>query len=107
MNGLNSLLKFEHNSRIHLAAAILAISAGLLLKINLTEWSLLFIVMGIVFITELFNSAMEALADRIDPEMNELIRKAKDYSAAAVLISAVVAVITGCLIFIPRLLALF
>lgn len=106
MNGLLSLLKNEHNSRIHLLAAILAIITGTIVKLNHYEWSLLIIVIGIVFLTELLNSSLESLADLIDPEWNELIMKAKDYSAAAVLISAIIAIVVGGLIFIPKILNL-
>jgi diacylglycerol kinase len=103
MRGLLSLLENEHNSRIHLVAAIVAIGLGIIFKLNHYEWSLLIIVTGIVFLTELLNSSIESLADLIDPEWNELIMKAKDYGAAAVLISAIVAIVVGGLIFIPKL----
>jgi diacylglycerol kinase len=106
LNGLKLLLLNEHNSRIHLAAAIAAVCLGLIVKIDLYEWSLLILVISIVFVTELINSAIESLADHIDKEWNELIMKAKDYSAAAVFVSAIAAFIVGCLIFIPKLLAL-
>jgi len=105
-NGLCSLLKNEHNSRIHLLAAIIAIAMGIILKINNIEWSLLVIVIGVVFLSELLNSSLESLADVIEPEWNEQIRKAKDYTAAAVLISAIISVIVGGLIFIPKILNL-
>jgi diacylglycerol kinase (ATP) len=105
-NGLWSLLKNEHNSRIHFLAAIVAIAIGLILKINPYEWSLLIIVIGIVFLTELLNTALETLADIVDPEWNEQIRKAKDYAAAAVLVSAIISVVAGGLIFIPKILDL-
>jgi diacylglycerol kinase len=107
LNGLLSLLKNEHNSRIHLVAAVAAIIVGIIVKLNYYEWSLLIIVTGIVFLTELLNSSIESLADLIDPEWNELIMRAKDYGAAAVLISAIVAIVVGSLIFIPKILALF
>jgi diacylglycerol kinase len=103
MNGLWSLLKYEHNSRIHLACAITAIILGLMLKLNSSEWSLIIMLIGIVFITELLNSAVESLADYINPEWNELIKKAKDYSAAAVFVSAIISVIIGAIIFIPKI----
>jgi len=105
-NGLCSLLKNEHNSRIHLIAAIIAIAMGIVLKINYIEWSLLIIVTGVVFLSELLNSSLESLSDIINPEWNEQIRKAKDYAAAAVLISAIISVIVGGLIFIPKILDL-
>jgi len=106
LNGISLLLKNEHNSRIHLLAAIIAIIMGIIMKIDHYEWSLLIIVIGAVYLTELLNSSIESLADRIDPEWNELIMRAKDYSAAAVLISAIVAIIVGGLIFIPKFLGL-
>ena len=106
LKGLRSLLKYEHNSRIHLLAAIIAITLGIILKINSSEWSLLIIVIGLVFIAELFNSSLESLADHIDNEWNEKIMKAKDYGAAAVLISAIIAMVLGCIIFIPKFLML-
>jgi len=105
--GIGALLKNEHNSRIHLVAATLAIASGFLLNIDPSEWALIIIVIVLVFLSELLNSAIEKLADTIDPERNDKIMKAKDYAAAAVLISAIAAVIVGGIIFIPKILNLF
>lgn len=80
---------------------------GIILKLSFFEWSMLIIVIGIVFISELINTSIETLADLIDPEWNKMIMMAKDYSAAAVLISAIVALVVGCLIMIPKLIKLF
>jgi diacylglycerol kinase (ATP) len=102
-NGVLSLLKNEHNSRIHLVAAFAAIVLGIILKINSLEWCLIILVIGIVFLSELLNSAIEILADLINPEWSEGIKKVKDYSAAAVLISAIVSISVGGIIFIPKL----
>jgi diacylglycerol kinase (ATP) len=104
--GLLSLVKNEHNARIHLFATILAIVLGIVMKISVTEWALLTIVIGLVFISELFNTAIEKLADFIHPEWNDQIKKVKDYAAAAVFISAIIALVAGGLIFIPRILAM-
>jgi diacylglycerol kinase len=106
INGLLSLFKREHNSRIHLLATAVVIALGFLLKLDRYEWILILLAIGIVFLTELLNSSIESLADRIDPEQNEFIMRAKDYGAAAVLIAAIIAIAAGCLIFLPKLLAL-
>lgn len=106
INGLLSLFKREHNSRIHLLATAVVIALGFLLKLDRYEWVLILLAIGIVFLTELLNSSIESLADRIDPEQNEFIMRAKDYGAAAVLIAAIIAIAAGCLIFLPKLLAL-
>lgn len=105
-NGLVSLFKNEHNSWIHLLAAVIVLTAGIILKIDLSEWCMLIIVIGLVFLSELFNTSLEALGDAIDSEWNEKIKKAKDLAAGAVLISAIISVIVGGIIFIPRLITL-
>lgn len=105
-HGLWSLLKNEHNSRIHLLAAAIAVVIGIVLKINALEWCVLAIVIGLVFISELLNSSLESIADIVDPELNEKIKNAKDYSAAAVFISAIIAIIAGGIMFIPKIIAL-
>jgi diacylglycerol kinase len=102
-NGLRVMLIEEHNSRIHLVAALLAIVAGWYLELSLQEWIVLTLVIGAVFTAELFNSAIENLADYLAPEKHDTIRKVKDLAAAAVLVTALSAVVIGCLIFLPKI----
>jgi len=104
--GLASLIRNEHNSRIHLFATILVIAAGIILKINSYDWCIIIIVTGLVFACELINSAVESLGDQPGPGYSEFIKRAKDYSAAAVLVSAVIAVACGLIIFIPKVLSI-
>ena len=106
-SGLASLMRFEYNARIHLVAAIIAAIAGIVMRIDLTEWCFLVIVTGLVFLTELLNTSLEALGDAVDSEWNERIKKAKDYSAGAVLISALISIIIGLLIFLPKIISYF
>jgi diacylglycerol kinase (ATP) len=101
--GLKSLISHEHNSRIHLFAAVTAIIAGIILKISTLEWTVIIVVIGMVFMAELFNSSIEAMSDTVRPEFDEGIRKAKDYAAAAVLVAALISLIAGGIIFIPRI----
>ena len=103
-SGLKSLIKHEHNSRLHLLAAILAIAMGLILGISRAEWMILIIIIAMVFITEILNSALENLTDYVSPEYSSIIKRVKDYCAAAVLISAITSVIVGLLIFLPKLI---
>jgi diacylglycerol kinase len=103
-NGIINLIKSEHNARIQLIAMLFVVLLGILFKINISEWISIAIVVGLVFIAELFNTAIEKLSDIVSPEWNKKIGNIKDYSAAAVLISAIISLIVGCLIFIPRLL---
>lgn len=105
-DGIASMVKNEHNSRIHIIAAIVVILLGIISKISPGEWIALIIVMGLVFITELINSAIEDLADLIDRDENTVIKQIKDYAAASVLIASLIAIITGALIFIPDFIRL-
>ena len=103
-NGIKNLIKNEHNARIHLVALICVIGLGIIFKIELTEWVAITIVSGLVILTELLNTAIEKLADFIEPNRNEKIGIIKDYCAGAVLISAVISVVVGGLIFIPKII---
>lgn len=100
-NGVIVLFRYEHNARIHLSILIIVILAGILLDISGAEWLVILIVSGLVFISECFNSALEYLGDVVTGGQNENIRRAKDVAAAGVLISAIISVIAGLIIFIP------
>ena len=101
--GLRTLVTEEHNARLHVAAAIMAVTLGIVLKISATEWLFICFAIGIVFIAESLNTALENLADHVSPEENELVRKAKDLGALAVMTAAVMAVVTGGIVFLPKL----
>lgn len=104
--GLKTLFAEEHNARIHLLAALIAIVLGFVLKISRGEWIALIIVIGLVLICEAFNTALEVLCDYVQPEKHPKIKKVKDLAAAAVLISAFSALIAGIILFGPKLIAL-
>ena len=104
--GVFELISMEHNFRIHLTVLIIIIAAGIFFRIGLTSWFAIILVSALVLVSESFNTSVEKLADVLNPEPDERIRKAKDIAAAAVLISAIAAVITGLLIFGPHLLKL-
>lgn len=101
--GICSLIKYEHNARIHLAATILVLLMGFVCHVNSSEWIALILCIGGVWALEAVNSAIEALADHISPQFAPLIKRAKDYSAAGVLLFVIAAVIVGCIVFIPKL----
>ncbi|MDD2412812.1 MAG: diacylglycerol kinase family protein [Bacteroidales bacterium] len=105
-NGLKILIKEEHNARIHLFVAIVVVMAGLIFKISVNEWFVVLFAIGFVMVVEIINTAIESIANIISPEKDKRIKKIKDLSAAAVLISALTALVIGSIIFIPKLLNL-
>lgn len=106
-SGIKVLVRSENNARIHIIILIVVIIAGILLKISPAHWIAIILVSGLVIVSECFNTAVEYLADSITPEYNSIIGKAKDLAAAGVLISAIVSVITGLIIFIPAIFRFF
>ena len=84
---------------VHLLASVLVVLAGIILRIDLVRWISLALVIGLVLISELLNTAIEKLTDMVTGEYSEEAKKIKDIGAAAVLVSAIVSVIVGILIF--------
>ena len=81
--------------------------AGVLLKLSILEWVAVAFAVGLVFSGEIFNSAIEDLADVVCPERDERIKKVKDLAAAAVLVNAITAAVIGLLVFVPKIIHLF
>jgi undecaprenol kinase len=104
--GIGYALKTQANLRIHAAITLAVIAAALLLQISTIEWAILVVTIMIVMSAELFNTAIEAVVDRVGSEPHPLSKIAKDTAAGAVLSGAIGAVIVGVLIFGPKLLAL-
>ena len=104
--GLYDLVKSEPNARIHLVATIAAVSAGIFFRISNTEWCIILIVIALVWAAEAINTVIEKLADHLFPEYHETARLAKDIAAGAVLVCAIVALICGLIVFLPKLVSI-
>jgi diacylglycerol kinase len=102
-NGFKILFREEHNSWIHIAAALAVNVLGLWLQLTAIEWIVIWLCIGLVFLTELINTALENLCDHISPEKNEAIGKVKDLAAAAVLVTAMTSVIVASFVFFSRI----
>lgn len=107
VNGVKVLFTEEHNSRIHLFVTMCVVVVGFLLGITQAEWIALILCIGLVFSLELINSAIETLADFVQPEYHDYIKKTKDLASGAVFLGSITAVIIGLIIFLPKLTALF
>jgi diacylglycerol kinase len=106
--GIKTLFRETPNAVIQLAAAIAAILLGLIFHISTMEWLILILVIGGVVALEAMNSALEHLSDYTSKkEIDPTIKKAKDLSAAAVLIMAIAALAVGVIIFLPKIIHLF
>ncbi len=89
----------ERNMRIHLCFTFYVLLAGFVTGISRAEWAAVLLCIGIVTAAELFNTAIEQLADRVTKEKDPLIARCKDAAAGGVLCCAVIAAIVGCIVF--------
>lgn len=97
--GLCRFLSSEHNARLHLLATVIVIILGLIFDIEKMEWLALILVMGLVWITELLNTAIEKIVDEVALERNPKWAFIKDVAAGAVLVAGMLAVLAGLLVF--------
>lgn len=106
IRGLTVLLRTQPNARIHAGITIAVLAAGCWLGISRSDWIAVILAAGSVWAAEALNTATEFLTDRVSPEWSSEAGRVKDVAAAAVLLAAIAAAITGCLVFGPLLLQL-
>jgi len=102
--GIVNTLKSEATFKVHLVAALLVVAMGLFFRLTAIEWLWVALSITLVMAAELINTAIESLADLVSSEYHPLIKKTKDAAAGAVLITALFAIISGLVIFIPKLI---
>lgn len=88
----------------HVVIAALVIVLGFLLCLDSVHWALLVLAIGLVLTAETVNTALEELSDAVSPHRHPGVRRAKDVSAAAVLIAAGSAALLGFIVFLPPLI---
>lgn len=92
------------NFKIQTLCAVLALSVGWLLRFSPMEFAMLILVISLVLAAETFNTALEELCDKFQPTHDPHIARIKDLSAAAVLVTAIGALIIGIILFTSHLL---
>ena len=107
ITGIITAFKEERNMRKHMISAILAIIAGTVFRISVTEWLFLLLAIFLVITFEIINSAIENVVDLASNyHFSMLAKNAEDMAAGAVLIISGYAVLTGLIIFVPKIIAL-
>ncbi|MDP2789452.1 MAG: diacylglycerol kinase family protein [bacterium] len=102
--GLHVLRVTTRHIFFHFLCALFAVFLGFYFKISNPEWIAIVFAIGLVIISEAFNTAIEIDIDLTSPEYHPYARDTKDVAAAAVLLSAITAFIVGAIIFVPRFL---
>ena len=97
------VLRTQRNAWIHALASVLVLLLAWWLRLPVRDWAVLFVTMGMVWMAEFMNTALESVVDLASPQIHPLAKAGKDVGAAAVLIAALCAAVVGFLILGPPL----
>jgi undecaprenol kinase len=101
--GIKYGYKSERHIRIHVFIAIAIIFISTILSLSKIEWLVVILIIFGMIALEFMNSAIERTVDLVTKEWDPIAKQAKDLAAAAVLVYAIMAVLIGLIIFIPKL----
>lgn len=101
--GISLILQTQENFWIHIVATIVTLFLGVYYSISISEWIAIVSVVGLVLVSEAFNTAIEIDIDLTSPSYHPYAKDTKDVAAGAVLISSVIALVVGLIIFIPKI----
>lgn len=106
LNGLSFIMLSEHNFKREILLAVITLLASYFLKVTKIEFLIILIVIALVIVSEIFNTAIEKVVDLYTREYNEIARITKDVSAFAVLTMCFFSVAIGIIIFVPKIIVL-
>ncbi|HLA54432.1 MAG TPA: diacylglycerol kinase family protein [Flavitalea sp.] len=103
MRGILQAFRYERNMAIHSLASLAVLITNYVLGISRTEWIITVLLIGAVWSAEVFNTAIEKLADRVSKDFDPMVGLVKDLAAGAVLIVCFTAVVCAVFIYWPYL----
>jgi len=96
------LITTEHSIMVQFSLGVLVTILGFVMDISATEWMFQLISVGMVLVAESLNTGIEKLCDFVHIEYHERIGFIKDISAGAATFAAIIALIVGLIIYIPK-----
>lgn len=103
LRGALLLIRTESSIKVQIFIALVVTAAGFFFEISNTEWILQILAIALVLGIEGLNTAVEKMADYIQPKFDEKIGFIKDISAGAVMLVSVAASIIGLIIYLPKI----
>jgi len=100
MSGLVYTFKTQRHMRFHLFVVLVVTLLGVVVDLGLRELLVLLFTISLVLVAEMFNSAIEATVDLVQPSYHPLAKFAKDIAAGAVLITTIIALVVGSLLIL-------
>ena len=99
LGGLNEMLKRERNFRIEVIVFFFVITAGVYFAISPIEWTIILLISALVLSLEMINTSIEKICDMYSSDIDERIKLIKDVAAGAVLLSSIISVVIGFIVF--------
>jgi len=103
-NGWVYVFKTQLNFKFHCLAGVLVIALGLYVDLSVEEWIWITAAIALVMVVELINTALEVLVDLVSPQIQAKAGRVKDIAAGSVLMAALMALVIGLFIFVPKFL---
>lgn len=103
LRGALLLIKTEASIKVQVGLAIIMTVAGFYFDISSTEWCIQILTIAVILGIEGLNTAVEGIADYIQPEFDVKIGLIKDIAAGAVMLASIAAAIIGCIIYLPKI----
>lgn len=102
--GVGLAMRRENNFRYHLLATAGALITGWITAFTMAEWCVVLTLIGMVYVSEIFNTAIEKLMDKLHPGLDPEVGMVKDLAAGAVLVASITAAVVGSIILLGKLI---
>lgn len=106
-NGLKICFASETNFKIHVLLTVVAATLGIGLSISAAEWLAILFCIVLVLAMEMMNTAVEKLCNVVQKDIHPGIKAVKDIAAGAVMVAAGCSMVTGFIIFTPKIIVYF
>ena len=102
LRGAWLLITTEHSIMVQFGIAIVMTIVGFIVQLTAIEWMFQLLSIGLVIVAESLNTGLEKLSDFIHPDYHKKIGFIKDISAGAATFAAIIAIIIGLIIYLPK-----
>ncbi|VAW10665.1 Diacylglycerol kinase [hydrothermal vent metagenome] len=103
LRGALLLARTEASIQAQVCIAAAMTAAGFYFEISKMEWIVQILTIAMILGAEGLNTAVEKIADYIQPEYDKKIGFIKDISAGAVMMISIAATIIGLIIYLPKI----
>ena len=101
--GIVYLFLYHRNMRLIFVAGLLVFILGLTFKLSAVELVALCVTITLVFMAEIFNTAIELMMNAITDKYHTKVKLVKDIAAAVVILTILNSLVVGYILFVRKL----